>query len=265
MIKKKYQTLCKISMQNAIAYRSNFIINISASLFAVTSLFFLWHAIYGDRSELNGYTWDQMKAYLLITFITNTLLSWYSETAISKKILDGSVAMDLLKPIDFQKARLAETIGSSIFESLIGITMACIILLIFSGILLPSTFLSWVLFILSLLISVLTKFSIVYIAGLFCFWTTHPFGIAWARAAITNFFSGALVPFAFFPDWMEKIALALPFKGIVYIPASVYLGQLQGLVAVKAIFFQIIWLVLLWIIGKLLWTWAIRQVTIYGG
>lgn len=265
MFKKKYRAICMVSMQNTIAYRSSFIINITASLFAAISLFFLWQAIYNGRSELSGYTWGQMKAYLLITFITSTLLSWYSETAISKKILDGSVAMDLLKPLDFRKARLAETLGSSIFESLIGIVMACIVLLIFSGVVLPQTPLAWVLFIISIGISVLTKFSIVYISSLFCFWTSNPFGIAWARAALTNFFSGALVPLAFFPNWLEKIALALPFKGIVYIPASIYLGQLQGLEAIKVIAFQIAWLIGLWMIGKLMWSWAIRQVTIYGG
>lgn len=265
MIKKKYISLCKIAMQNSIAYRSSFVINISANLFAVISLFFLWKAIYAGRVELSGYSWEQMKVYLLITFITSTLLSWYSETAISRKILDGSVAMDFLKPLDFRKARLAETIGSCIFESLIAIVMAAIIIIIFSGIILPSNFTTWILFFVSLATSALTKFGIVYIASLFCFWTSNPFGIAWARAAITNFFSGALIPLAFFPGWLEKIALALPFKGIVHVPASIYLGQLQGKDAVLTVAVQILWLVGLWLIGKLLWKWAVRQVTIYGG
>ncbi len=265
MFKKKYRSLCKISMQNTIAYRSSFIINTAASLFAIISLLFLWKAIYGGRVELSGYTWNQMKAYLLITFITSTLLSWYSESAISRKILDGTVAMDLLKPLDFRKARLAETIGASVFESIIGIVMSCIIIFIFSGIMLPASAMATLFFLVSMVISVLTKFGIVYIAGLFCFWTSNSLGIAWARAAITNFFSGALVPLTFFPGWLERIALALPFKGIVYVPASIYLGQFQGWDALLAIGQQILWLFILWGIGKLLWNWALKQVTIFGG
>lgn len=265
MIKKKYISIAKTSMQNTIAYRSSFIINISASLIAIISLFYLWKAIFIGHSELCGYSWEQMKAYLLITFITNTLLSWYSETAISKKILDGSVAMDLLKPLDFQKARLAETVGSSIFESLIGIVMSIILLLIFTGIILPKDLITWLLFIISLFAAILTKFGIIYIAGLFCFWTSNPFGIAWARAAITNFFSGALVPLAFFPIWLKNISMFLPFKGIVYIPASIYLGDIKGSEAVNEVIIQLIWLVGIFALGRLLWRWAVRQVTIYGG
>lgn len=265
MFKKKYISLCRISMENAIAYRSSFIINISSSLFAALSLFYLWHAIFNGRTDMNGYSWNQMKTYLLITFITNTLLSWYSETAISKKILDGSVAMDLLKPLDFKLARLAETIGSSILESMVAVIFGCVILLVYKGILLPANMLTWLSFIVSLLLSVMTKFSIIYIFSLFCFWTSSHMGLAVARAAITNFFSGALIPLAFFPGWLERFALLLPFKGIVYIPASIYLGQLQGMGVVRAFAFQIIWLIILNLLGKLMWTWAIRQVTIFGG
>lgn len=265
MFKKKYISICKVSMENTLAYRSSFIINISAGLFSALSLFYLWHAIYNGRAELNGYSWNQMKTYLLITFITNTLLSWYSETAISKKILDGSVAMDLLKPLDFRKARLAETIGSSVLESMTAIVFGSIILLVYKGILIPENILTWLAFIVSLLFSVLTKFSIIYIFCLLCFWTSGHMGLAVARAAITNFFSGALVPLSFFPGWLETLAQKLPFKGIVSIPASIYLQQTQGIAMLQALAFQLIWLIVLWLIGKLIWTRAIRQVTIFGG
>jgi ABC-2 type transport system permease protein len=262
---KKYISLGKIALQNSLAYRTSFITNICASLFFAVSLFYLWKTIYAGRSELAGFSWDEMKAYLLITFITNTLLSWYSETAISKRILDGSVAMDLLKPLDFQKSRFAETLGTSLLETLIGIAMACIILAIYAGIMTPSSLMVWVLFFISLLASVFIKFGIIYIAGLFCFWTSNSLGIAWARAAITNLFSGALVPLAFFPEWLEKIAMALPFQGIVNTPASLYLGHISGMAAIYAIVSQIIWAAALWILGKFMWKWAVRQVTIYGG
>jgi ABC-2 type transport system permease protein len=252
-------------MQNALAYRGSFIINILSSFIFIMALFYLWKAIFVGHTELAGYSWEEMKAYLLIVFLSNTLLTWYSEGLISGKILDGSVAMDLLKPLDFQKARFAETMGISVFESWISAVLICIFLILFAGIILPSKLLIWFLFIISLLASLVIKFGIIYIAGLLCFWTTSSLGIVWARMAITNLFSGALIPLAFFPQWLKELALILPFQGIVHTPASIYLEQVQYEEAFKMLGLQLFWVFALWIAGKLLWIWAVRKVTIHGG
>jgi ABC-2 type transport system permease protein len=264
-LRKKYISLGKVSMANSLAFRGNFIISITVSLFMVVSMYFLWQAIFNGRQSLAGFTWDEMKSYLLIVFITNSLISWYSETKIAWKILDGSVAMDLLKPLDFQKARLSETLGTSILEGGVSVAMACIVMLIFAGITVPTNIVTWILFLISLFSGLLIKFSIVYIAGLFCFWTSSPNGIAWTRAAVTNLFSGALIPLAFFPDWLKTASLILPFQGIVHIPANIFLDRLQGGTLFIMVGVQLVWVIVLWYIGKLVWARAVRQVTIHGG
>ena len=106
----------------------------------------LWHAIFDGREQLAGLSWEQMKAYLLITFITNALLSWYSETRIANKILDGSVAADLLKPLDFQQARFAETLGSGMVEGGLAAILITVVMIITSGVMVPHTLVTWLLF-----------------------------------------------------------------------------------------------------------------------
>jgi ABC-2 type transport system permease protein len=265
VFRKKYRSIAKITMQNTMAYRFNYVISLIASFIFILSMFYLWKSIYAGRTELASFTWGEMKTYLFITFLSNTLISWYSETRISRKILDGSVAMDLLKPIDFQKARLAETFGSSLVEGWIGALMVTIFIVLYAGILIPENVLTGILFVISLIVSLAIKFGVVYIFSLLCFWTTSAVGIAWSRAAITNLLSGALVPLTFFPAWLESIAYALPFQGIVYVPASIYLGKVQGAEAIQMLSLQLFWVVVLWMIGKLMWNWAVRQVTIHGG
>ncbi|MDT3427768.1 ABC-2 type transport system permease protein [Paenibacillus forsythiae] len=262
---RKYIVLGKVSLQNAMAYRSTFLISLLAGFVLVMSQFYIWKAIYSKHNEIGGYSWDEMKAYLLIMFITNSLLSWYSEMAISQKILDGSVAMDLLKPLDFQKARLAETMGASIFESILGAALASIIIIIFEGIASPPDLLTWLLFLVSLLASALIKFGIIYIAGLFCFWTSNPYGVAWVRAAITNLLSGAIVPLTLFPRWLESVTAYLPFRGVVFVPASIFLNRINGQAAVQEIAIQLLWALFLWLAGRMIWSRAVRQITIYGG
>lgn len=261
---KGYISIANRSMQNTISYRASYIITFASNAIFFAAMYALWAAIFDGRAELSGLTWEQMKAYLLVTFTANSLLSYYSETRISGKILDGSVAADLLKPLDFQKARLAETLGSTIVEGALTVIVMVIVLALTAGVFMPDA-LHGALFLLSLAASLTVKFGIVYMAGLLCFWSTGSLGIVWARTAITNLFSGALVPLAFFPKWLESAALLLPFQSIVHTPAAIYLEQVDGFEALRLIALQIVWGILLWFAGKLMWNWAVRQITIHGG
>jgi len=264
-VSKKYFSLLIMSMQQAFAYRFNFLINALSGIIFVTSLYYVWKAIFGERDELNGLTWEGMQSYLLVVFISNMLLSWYTESGIARRVLDGSVSMDLLKPLDFQKARLFETLGNSIVEGGMSVLFAVIWAFLFTGAQLPPDAASGLFFLASLILSVFIKFNIIYLAGLVCFYTTSHLGVLWARTAITNLFSGALVPLALFPDWLGTMARLLPFQGIIAIPAAFYMGQLDGAAALEAIGIQLFWVVVLWFAGKAFWRWSVRQVTIHGG
>lgn len=262
---KKYRSIANRSLQNVLAYRTSYVIGFLANAVNLLAIYFLWQGIYSGRAEVGGYSWDQMKTYLLVTFLANSVLSWYSETSISGKILDGSVAVDLLKPIDFQTARFSETLGASLLEGGMSATLLVLFASFLSGITLPHSLLVYFLFALSLLGAILVKFGVVYLAALLCFWSTGSMGIVWARIAVTNLLSGALVPLAFFPDWLERLALWLPFQSIIHTPTMIFLQQTDTLGSLKLIALQAFWGIALWIAGKCMWNWAVRQVTIHGG
>ncbi|MGN7761998.1 ABC transporter permease [Paenibacillus sp. 22594] len=262
---KKYRSIANRSLQNVLSYRFSYVVTFLSNAINLLAVYFLWAGIYGGREIVGGYTWDQMKTYLLVTFLANSVLSWYSETAISGKILDGSVAVDLLKPIDFQTARFSETLGTSLLEGGISTIILVIFSFFISGLALPHSALVYVLFALSLLGAIAVKFGVVYLAALLCFWSTGSMGIVWTRIALTNLLSGALVPLAFFPGWLEKTALLLPFQSIIHTPTMIFLEQAGTLESLKLIGIQCFWGAALWVAGKFMWNWAVRQVTIHGG
>ncbi|GIP55396.1 MULTISPECIES: ABC transporter permease [Paenibacillus] len=262
---KKYVSLARCSMQNTLAYRLSFILNFLASFIGLIAMYCLWQAIYTGQDQLSGFTWSQMQAYLLVTFFVNSMLSYYSESSITSKIIDGSVMMDLLRPIQFQKARLAETLGSCVLEGLLSCILIGLAAIFTFGISLPHDAGTLLLFAFSIVSSILLKFSIVYLSALLCFWTTSSFGIYWARTSITNLLSGALVPLAFFPGWLQSTAMVLPFQGIVNTPVTIGLGMTAGTDALQLIAIQWVWIVLLWLLGKWMWSRAVRQITIHGG
>ncbi len=261
---KKYITLMKTSIQQTIAYRSNFFISMLVTALLFVSYFFLWKSVFAGKDSLSLYTWQTMKAYLIVAFICNTLLSWYSESSISRKILDGSVAMDLTKPFDFYFARLFETIGSSVFEALI-IVITSTFLILGLGIAVPQNPGTWMVFILSVTLALIIKYEIVFFFSTFTFITTSYMGIQWTRAAMTNLLSGGLLPLAFFPEGVMHILKELPFSYIVSFPASIFLGQAEPSGLIQSFLKEIIWIIIIFIIDKVFFAINIRKVTIFGG
>ena len=266
MFHKKYWAICRVNMQDGLAYRSSFIFNIMARFVSMVTLFYIWRALFDGREALNGYSWPQMKTYLFMTFAVNALISWYSEGRVSTRILNGSVAVDLLKPLDFQKAQLAGALGYSITEAAVSVAFCAALLPLFGGIIPPPSAAHAGLFAVSLILSFLIKFGIVYLFGLLCFYTTSSMGVRWARGALTDLFSGALVPITFFPGPLLALSRVLPFQGVVFIPVSIFMGTAGGYGdMLRALGFQALWAAALWLLGKAFWRAAVRHVTILGG
>ncbi|WP_310550392.1 ABC transporter permease [Paenibacillus glufosinatiresistens] len=262
---KKYRSLAVCAMQNTLSYRLSFILSFLGNFVTLIAMFYLWQAIYAGQTEIAGYGWGEMKTYLLVTFFVNSMLSYYSESGITGKVIDGTVAMDLLKPIDFQKARLAESLGSCVLEGILSALLIGAAAALAFGIPMPENGLNAALFAVSLLSSILVKFGLIYCTAMLCFYTTSGIGIIWTRMAVTNLLSGALVPLAFFPGWLRTAAMALPFQGIVSTPTTIFLGMHSPAHAAELIAIQWFWIAALWLLGKRLWSWAVRQITIHGG
>lgn len=64
----------------------------------VFAFYYFWSTVYAGRRQLEGYSWSDMQTYIFVAFVANMLLSFYTETGISQKIRDGSIAMDLARP-----------------------------------------------------------------------------------------------------------------------------------------------------------------------
>ena len=261
---RKYVSLCKMTLAQTIAYPRALLLRLLTQVFSAVALFALWQAIAAHGAGLGDYTLAEIKAYVSIALLTNMVMT-FAEWRVAWLVRDGSIAMELLKPIDFQRARLAETVGSGIFEAIVATVIIGMFGLVYGGIALPHTPAVWLLVLVSLLLSLLIKFGIIYLTGLLCFWTSSALGMTWLRIAIMNLLSGALIPLTFFPPWLRSFAFALPFQGIVYIPASLYLGRSAGQAALQQVGLQVVWVVVLWVSGRALWGRAVRQVTIQGG
>jgi ABC-2 type transport system permease protein len=255
--------MAKTALKSLVAYQTSFLFGMLASAFGTLSMLYLWRSVL-SAGPRHGFDWPQMKAYLLVAFVAGSLVSSYTDYRMANRIQAGDVALDLVRPVDYQWARLAESVGFAVYEAGTAVTVAVVAGVVFGGIPLPDPGTAG-LFALSALMVLPLRFGIVYASGLLVFWTRNYVGVQAARIALITLFSGALVPLAFLPEWMRVASAYLPFTGMAATPASLYSGTLQGSAATTAVLVQAAWSIGLWWLARLMWSTACRKLTVHGG
>lgn len=262
-------------MQSYAAYGLNFAMYLLGDLFQTVVLLYIWFAVFqssegaavGTIVVINGFTFDSMIGYVVISTITGILISNEVHWEIGQDVRSGNIAMNLIKPVSYQLRQYFGALGTLMVNTLfIGMPMV-VIYLIFRGITggpLPSLFM-----VLSYLVSVglssLILFLINYLFGLAAFYVEYIFGFIFAKEALLKLLSGQLIPIAFFPEVIRGFFVFLPFAGLVYTPTMAFLGMYQGQELALHMLVQLVWVLLLWLLTQVVWRAAIRRVTIMGG
>jgi viologen exporter family transport system permease protein len=261
---KRYLALAKVAARAVTTYRMNFVLGQFALIFQLLAMLAIWRVLLASGHSVGGFDWPQMKAYLMVGFCSGVLVSMYADFRMAGRIRDGTVALDLTKPLDFQTARFAETLGGVWAEVVTAVIVCATVLLITGGIPVPGPQ-GAALFALSMLAVVPLKFLIVYAFCLACFYTQNYLGVYWARLAIVSLLSGALIPLSFYPGWLQGLAAVMPFASLASTPALIYLDRVDIGEALLLIGTQLAWVAVLWLATRVLFRGAVRQFTVHGG
>lgn len=262
----KYLSLAIVASQRVLAQRRTLFLNLISNFIWVIVSYSLWQTVFTLRPQIDNFDWERMRSYVLVTYALNMLFaSSLSVYRLLFMIRSGDIANELIRPFDFLHAQLSIAFGNALIEGLFSGSVVILLGLLTSTILPPPSLLALAAFFLSVLFGFVIKFLIYYLMALLCFWTINWLGIYLTYTAIVNIFSGALIPLQFFPDWLQTIALNLPFQAIIHLPLAIYLGELQGNALGLALATQIFWIIALWLLARLLWFPSLKALEIQGG
>ena len=261
---RAYRAYARAQALSALAYRGSFLLSLCGVAFQLVALLAVWRVLLSGAAAVGGFDWPHMRAYLLVAFASGALVGSFVDFRMSFRIRSGLVSLDLVKPVDYQRARLWETLGGVWVEMMVIVVVLAVACAVGGVPELPPGS-SLALFVASLLLVVPLKFIVVYLSTLTCFWTENFVGVMWARQAITSLLSGALVPLAYFPGWLATAAEWSPFAGLTSTPALIFIGQASGRHALLLVLAQVGWVVVLWYLARALFTRALRQLTVHGG
>lgn len=261
----KILELIKISIKVCLAYLADAWGAFIVTIFQIFVFYYIWMTIYKFDNLINGISKDQIITYLILSRIIYTQITYGFIPKMGKIIHTGAISMELLRPMDFMSMMFFERIGDFLaFASMTAIPVLVICALTL-GIDAPKDPFTLICFILSLLIALAISFFFDFFVGLLTFYTNYSWGLQAFQEAFISLFSGALIPIAFFPNWLKIIANFLPFQQMSYSPISIYLGIVKGNQVYEILLFQLMWLIIMFTFTRLFYSFAIKKVTIQGG
>ena len=113
----------------------------------------------------------------------------------------------------------------------------------------------------SFLIFVLFDFCV----GMVAFFTSYVFGLYMVKEALMSFLTGQLIPLSFFPEAVQRVFDFLPFSSMIHAPVMIYLGKYQGTELLWILLRQLIWVLLLYGLGTLIWNRVTKRLVVLGG
>lgn len=261
---RKYVEFAKKSFHRNAAYKLQYYIGLFNAILTIFIGAAIWQAVYGDIQIIDGISKEQMVTYAVLGMIMRTMLSM-NEFIIEGKVQTGEIAVDLLKPIKFLWYIFSIVLGDVLFNLWAKVIPVIIIAFFVFNLALPDESLYIFLFIISLILSYFVLYSLNMIFWLLAFWIHHIWSMITIKNSLIMLLSGATIPLWFLPKSISDVLYWLPFKDIYFTPLNIFLGKVTIREVGILYLHQLIWILILFSIGNIMWQKAQHKLIIQGG
>ena len=263
---KVYREFVRIGFVNILAFRLRYYTGIITYLINVTVYFFIWRAVFANATgPIAGFSLPQILTYVSAGWILRSFYWNTIDQEMAYEVIEGKIAMDLIKPVSMQWMWISRAMGESAFRlGLLTVPVAIVVALVFpvQG---PASRADFGLFLLSVLGSFFLMGAINFMIGTCAIPLQSILALIRAKFWLIELLSGLLIPMSFFPDRIQRVLAWLPFEHIAFTPLQIYLGKLDRATAWRMLGIQWFWVVALLALAHLWWARASEKITIHGG
>ena len=132
-----YMQIATIKFRNNMAYRFEYIMGILNTVLNFLVYWCIYKALYGGASEIDGITFSMVTTNFIISLGLTSAFS-KNEMFLQDKIKQGTIANELLKPVNFKFRMMFEDLGDGFFKVVFNFLPAVIVAMIFTPIEAPA-------------------------------------------------------------------------------------------------------------------------------
>lgn len=252
-----------LHFQHVINVRSRaFVWFLVAVINPLVSLIF-WTAVLKEKGEiLEGWELSSITSYYFLLIIAGSVLIAHIEEDVGVyDIKQGGLVGYLMRPISYIKMKFFDEAPWRVLQLVFGLSIFVIFYLFLGNFVSLANGHMFLIALLIALLAFLISFTFKMIVGLSAFWLTDFWGLQQLLEVISVILAGFVVPVDLLPSWIKSIAIATPFPYVAYYPVMALQGRLGFGEAFQVIFFQLFWLVLLYLIYRLIWSAGLKKFT----
>ncbi len=266
---KVFIEIFRMGLKSSFEYRGSFIISLVFDPLTLMLLISLLQVIYGNSQGdiILGYTLSQMIWYFVATRFFYYLIWNGTDKEISNAVLNGEMALRLIRPLSLLKWEFAKALSSKIFSFIFEfVPMLCI-----CALLVYPDFFTWIallkyLFICSL--SFILFFLVSFIIGTVSFLWQSNQALVNIKTAIVSLMGGVAIPLEFYPEVLKNAMTYLPFQYLCYVPAQFLLNK--SFTHNWNYFFEVvgiisIWIVIFYMVSVGFWNIGVKKYISAGG
>ena len=265
---QKYLKVFDIGLQNTFVYRWNFFLRSLFGLFPLVGTVFIWGAIFQAKGgPINNFDYAAVVYYFLLVLVLDSLITpGDDEWQVAADIRDGQMNAFLAKPMNYLVYRMALFVSNRLLYTLVTLPVVILVFVVFRHYLVwPSSWATWALATLSVLLAALLQFLISYSVALLAFWMLEISTVVFIIYSFEYFLSGHMFPLGFMPAHIQEIMKLLPFPYELYFPISIFMGQVRGAALWEGLLIQFSWVLISAFVANTMWQRGLRRYQAVGG
>jgi len=266
---KPYIAVLRLRLLNGMQYRAAAFAGVATQFFWGFIYVMIFQAFYAQSQTNQPISLEELVTYLWLqqSFLAFIML-WFRDNELFDLITSGNIAYEWCRPIgiyEFWYSKLlAQRLSSALLRCFPILFIACLLPQAYR-MTLPPTIQTFLLFCIALILGLLVLVAISMFIYISVFITLSPMGSLLVFGVIGEFFAGMVVPVPLMPSWLQKIVYIMPFHLTADFPFRVYSGHIPNGDAIQGIVIQLLWLIVLVVLGKVAFSQVMKKVIVQGG
>ncbi|MBI2337807.1 ABC-2 family transporter protein [Candidatus Daviesbacteria bacterium] len=249
----KYWEIFRITWQQFLIYRVNFVIWRLRTIMQLLLVYFIWWSVFKSQVQVFGYTASSILTYILAASLIRTIVLSSRASDLIDSINTGSIVNFLIKPLGFIRYFLTRDAADKLFN--IGffiVEISLLILLLKPPVIIQTDIAILIPFFLSIAGGLIIYFCINFIIGLTAFWVESSWGVLFLMSVFLESLGGGLFPLDILPKNLFSALMLTPFPYLIYFPAKLYLGGMNYSEMLNGFVVIAIWILVLILLMRII-------------
>ena len=248
---RAYFYLAERQMAAGFSRRFEILAQIAGGYVEILAAVFLWEWVFRERESLHGMSGMQMRSWVILSAGLTVFYSVQVHLRMRREAFRRGLSA--LSPCSAAGLHLARDLGNAA----VNLSVKSLPLMVLGGLsfgLLPPAGTAELLLALCGAAAGYLMIWLMYaIVGASSCWLMGLGDLGVALTVLIAFLSGSLLPLEFFPQPVQSVLSWLPFRYAFQTPLSLYLGKMTVPEGIRQLAAQAVWILLLYLAGKLLW------------